>query len=491
MIHIEGYIVHQLLGQGGMASVYLATQQSLQRKVALKVLTQTQAPEDVQRFIHEAHTIAALHHPAIITIFDINQLADGRYYLAMEYIAGGDLSQYKGQVFNPTQALHYLKQIAQGLAVVHQHGLVHRDLKPANLLFRDNTHLVITDFGIAKNLSLNTELTQHGIVVGSPAYSSPEQAQCLALDQRSDIYSLGVIFVEMLLGYNPFKGESYSQTVINHVQMPVPTLNSELSAYQNLVNQLLAKQPEDRFADCHALIQAIDDVLDAKPMPRTQPHAAIVTRIKALKWPLMMSSLIFIVWMSSPIIYKQWQVWHYLNLAQQRFNAKQWLFPAQDSAQFFYQQALHLDSDNDHALKGLQQTRAAQMAFWLQQAEQQFALGQLAEPERNNAIFYFQQVLSLDSKQAAALAGLQRIAQVYVALSEEAYEAKKFDEALASIQTGLLAAPTHAGLLALQANHKQRVAALTTVKPTNKSKSSKNPKTKDNGLKKFWRKLWG
>ena len=147
---INGYTIHSLLGKGGMAEVYLATQDSLRRKVAIKVLLSTDDDSFNQRFINEGHIVASLNHPAIITIYDINQLADGRYYLAMEFIGGGDLAQYKGQAFDPLRALAIIKQLAEGLAVIHERGLVHRDIKPANILFRHGDNVVITDFGIPK-----------------------------------------------------------------------------------------------------------------------------------------------------------------------------------------------------------------------------------------------------------------------------------------------------------------------------------------------------
>ena len=198
LLVIPGYQVRGHLGKGGMAEVYLATQESLHRKVAIKVLLSTDDQAFSQRFIKEGHIVASLHHPSIITIYDINQLADGRHYLTMEFVAGGDLAQHKGEVFELARALRIVRQVASGLAVVHDQGLVHRDIKPANILFRTDGTAVITDFGVAKEVELDTDLTQFGIAVGSPSYSSPEQAQCQALDARSDIYSFVLILLDMI-----------------------------------------------------------------------------------------------------------------------------------------------------------------------------------------------------------------------------------------------------------------------------------------------------
>ena len=149
LLEIPGYRVHVQLGKGGMAEVFLATQESLSRKVAIKVLRSAEDETFSQRFIKEAHIVASLNHPSIITIYDIDRLADGRYYLAMEFLPGGDLARHKGELFAPERALQIVRQVASGLAVVHDKGLVHRDVKPANVLFRGDGTAVLTDFGVA------------------------------------------------------------------------------------------------------------------------------------------------------------------------------------------------------------------------------------------------------------------------------------------------------------------------------------------------------
>lgn len=489
---ISGYTIHEVLGAGGMATVYLATQHSLQRQVAIKVLEANQQAQLYQRFINEAHIVASLHHPAIISIYDVQQLADGRCYLVMELIKGGDLSQFKGQTIEAKHALAIIKQIAQGLAVVHHKGLIHRDIKPANILFRDHEHIVITDFGIAKNTQINQELTQHGVVVGSPSYSSPEQAQCQDIDHRSDLYSVGVIFVEMLLGYNPYRGENYTQTVVNHVQMDIPKLPEELSQYQALVNKLLAKQPDERFTNSQSLIEAIDGLLTVS-LPIVNTSKKPVNQKKIII--VCITTLLFLLAiLTAPIVKKYWQVRQYLQQAEQRLQQQKWLSPSNDSAQFFYQQALNLDANNRQAIEGLTHAKNQQIAYWLTQAEAKFALGDLSSPKDDNAVFYFQQILGLEVQHKAALTGLERIAQVYVGLAKEDYQQKDFEQALNHIKLGLSAQATNAELLKLAAEHEQRVATANKKSPTKTEKKQTNQKNKppaNNGLQKFWKKLWG
>lgn len=384
-IVINGYTILGELGKGGMAEVVLAEQQSLKRKVAIKILLNNEENDFNQRFINEAHLVASLHHRSIITIYDINQLVDGRHYIAMEYLSGGDLAQYHGLALPPVRALSITRQIAEGLQVVHNKGLVHRDIKPANILFRDAEHVVITDFGIAKSLQQNVELTQQGIMVGSPSYCSPEQAQCLPLDQRTDIYSLGVVLFEMLTGVNPFRADNYTQTVINHVQAAVPTLPKHLQQYQSILSQMLAKNPEARFENCHALIKAINEIkhdvvlidndttvsLLAVDIPKQsflQKKMIVVVAI------LLLVSLFFLPPIKRPIM-----ISYYLYQADNRIANNQWLDESDDNAVAYYQKVTNIDPNNLAAKKGVEN-----VAFLYQQkAQEAFTKGDVKQAINN------------------------------------------------------------------------------------------------------------
>ncbi len=445
VLEIPGYNLHGLLGKGGMAAVYLATQHSLQRQVAIKILGKAEDQTFILRFIREGHLLASLHHPSIITIYDIDQLPDGRHYIAMEYLPGGDLARHKGEVLSPQRAMAIIRQIASGLAVVHAKGLVHRDVKPANILFREDGTAVLTDFGVAKDLDLDSEMTHFGIAVGSPAYTSPEQAQCQALDARTDIYSLGVILLEMLSGTNPFRAGNYTQTVMNHVQMPLPPLTGPLAPFRQVLERMLAKDPDQRFADCRELLAALDAVeLDDPDETRIGPGLQLGgTRAEEIppaerqarraRWPLALGGLLLVAALAGGGLYwrQQMQVDAILAKAEQLLAEGHLQEPAQDNAEYYFREALRLDSLSLAARLGLHQVlrldarsltarvglervRAAQIAGLLALGEQRLAEGRLQDPDQDSAEHYFRQVLLLDEGNAGALGGLRRVLEVRI-----------------------------------------------------------------------------
>jgi serine/threonine protein kinase len=227
-LSIPGHRIERLIGHGGMAEVYLAEQLSLGRMVAVKIMDPSLGDKEfTDRFLLEARMVASLSHANIITIYDFGKLPTGKLYLCMEYLSGGDLKERMEQGLPERKILRTLHELASGLQFVHSKGIIHRDIKPANILFRQDDSLVLTDFGIAKEINNDTGLTQIGMMVGSASYASPEQIQGLKVDLRTDIYSVGVLMLEMLTASNPFKADTFINTAMNHLQMETPLLDEK------------------------------------------------------------------------------------------------------------------------------------------------------------------------------------------------------------------------------------------------------------------------
>ncbi|MEQ1439446.1 serine/threonine-protein kinase [Fontimonas sp. SYSU GA230001] len=255
---LGNYRIVRLLGSGGFADVYEAEDPLLQRSVALKVLLAEvgRTPDMLARFQREVRAVAALNHPGIVPIYSVGE-TDGANYYAMRLLPGGDLRRRIGTALPPRRALEILLALAAALDHAHQQGIVHRDIKPENILFDEDDQPVLTDFGIAKVLRAQEQLTAIGTAMGTPRYLSPEQARGSAVDARTDLYSLGVILFEMLTGQAPYDGADPLSVVLKHATEPIPRLPESLAALQPLVDQLMAKHPGQRPASAAETEQLI------------------------------------------------------------------------------------------------------------------------------------------------------------------------------------------------------------------------------------------
>jgi DNA-binding NarL/FixJ family response regulator len=270
---IPGYSIAKRIGESEKAVVYLAASAALGKDVALKVSRNSrEGNAERQMLEREYNAILAIRDPAVVTIHDYG-IENGLEYLAMEYFPRGDLKARMYFGVTEAETLRYMEQIAAALRVVHGAGLLHRDLKPPNVMLRDNDDVALIDFGLARTLDGGAQSTRTGVLRGSPYYMSPEQALGEALDARSDLYSLGVIYHEMLTGRKPFTGGSAIEVLQQHVNNPPPRLPLSLSRHVPLVSRLLAKRREDRFNTADEVIAAVA-ALRPSAVPQAQSTAA-------------------------------------------------------------------------------------------------------------------------------------------------------------------------------------------------------------------------
>ena len=263
-VRIRGHRCVRRLAVGGSSSVFLAEDQRTGELRVLKIFRQV--PDVVEgsttfdRFLREYELVAHLRHPNIARIHDIG-VADDHLFLSMEYFPGGDLRSRMRARLAAGEALAYVKQMAAALGALHRIGVLHRDVKPGNLLLREDGTVAFIDFGLARQLRLESDITGVGTIFGTPHYMSPEQGHGVPLDERSDLYSLGVVLYEMLTGEKPYIAETPLAVIFKHANAPIPQLPSSLAELQPLLNGLLAKKPEDRLPSAEAIVTAIDELL--------------------------------------------------------------------------------------------------------------------------------------------------------------------------------------------------------------------------------------
>lgn len=290
----DRYVLHERLGEGGMGSVYRATHVLMDKPVAVKLIHQelAQIPEVVKRFEREAKSASRLTNPHCITVTDFGRTDDGMLYLVMELLSGQDLQSRLETMkfFSVGKTFAIIKQILKGLIHAHKAGVVHRDLKPENVMLvshGDQTDFVkVFDFGIAKLASgagSADNLTQAGLIVGTPAYISPEQALGEAADHRADIYAVGIMLYEMLTGLKPYDGETAIDIVSAHLTTPIPKLPSEKkfpAGLQGVLNKAMAKKPAERFGTASEFFEAIESVEtdESSPTKTLMMAASVATK---------------------------------------------------------------------------------------------------------------------------------------------------------------------------------------------------------------------
>src|SRR5580658_9632726 len=249
---IPGYRRARLLARGSVSQLYVAESEKAAALVVLKVTPSRRDDSGVDqafaRFLQEYEIAQRVHHPNIVRLYELG-VADDHAYLAMEYFPHGDLRRRMRAGVSPSEALGFASQIARALGALHAAGILHRDLKPGNVMLRADDQIALIDFGLAKHEALELEITDTGLIFGTPHYMSPEQGHGQDIDLRSDLYSLGVMLFEMLAGQKPYTATNPMAIIYMHRNAPLPRLPEPLADLQPLLDRMMAKQPADRFVD--------------------------------------------------------------------------------------------------------------------------------------------------------------------------------------------------------------------------------------------------
>ena len=478
-LQIPGYQIVRPIAEGGMASVYLAIQESLQRQVALKLLRRFDDPIHASRFCNEGRIIASLNHRNIITIHDIGVIGE-RHYLAMEFLEDGDLERQIGSVMNPDAALELVEVIGNCLDFLHRKSIIHRDIKPANILFRKDGTPVLTDFGIAKQLDLDIRLTLDNTALGSPCYLSPEQAECKPLDGRTDIYSLGIIFYEMLTGSKPFQGCSPIETILAHLTEPCPSLPAELSSYQGLLDRMIAKAPDVRYSTAGEMVTAIREL--RKRGQRNMPSLALSRATRQLCDSSILAQVRKLCHRANNLIDAGLkQTWSIRTLAvgpgvqrelgenlpsDARLRRVATLIivvllislaaggllmnPAVKETEEQVVQAPAVQATTHPVMLRLTDDLAIQRENDLRLARQALENYRLTTPEGNNAWYYYRRILEEDPDNSEALTGVKRIGDTYADLARREFDQFHYRKARNYLERGLTVDPGNERLLKLK-----------------------------------------
>lgn len=299
------YVVRKSIGEGGMADVYLAYDVILKREVAIKVLRGelNEDPVNLQRFQREANAITNLSHPNIVEVYDVGE-TNGRNYIVMEYVPGKTLKQLikRRGAINTTEAVNIMKQLVSATAHAHHNDIIHRDIKSQNVLIKDDGTVKLSDFGIASTGDSSQQLTQTDTVMGSVHYLAPELARGKPAAVQSDIYSLGIVFFEMLTGDVPFHADTAVQIALKHMHDDIPSVrafNPNIpQSVENIIIRATAKEPEQRYSSADAMYDDLITCLDfsrsheakvviannRKPAEKISEVKPVVRKVRKDRW---------------------------------------------------------------------------------------------------------------------------------------------------------------------------------------------------------------
>ena len=447
---IAGYEIDREIGRGGMATVYRATQQSLQRQVAIKVLVQEldDSSEMAQRFKKEGHILARLLHPNIVTIYDVGITENNQIYLSIEYLSGGTLRERIRQGLSLDSAIYIARCMAKALGYAHSKGIIHRDIKPSNIMFRYDGTPVLADFGVARFSGSNTIQTAVGLMVGSPGYMSPEQAKGESATIQSDLYGLGVVLYEMLTGKLLYQADNPLAVMLMHLHDLVPNLPNEYAYLQPILNKLLAKKSIDRYQNADQFLKALNLIIPSDTGSQTgwntgSHNQGLIDFASGTLQSLFKKKSQRQIWIGVVSIV-------ILAIATGYFFRSK---PAPESTTTSSESLKRVE-------KKLPLPREEEIAVLLKEADAQLQAGLSNDEAEQNVETAYRQVLRLDRGNAQALTGLQNMVKEYLRLARQKLESGSPYDGLEQVKKGLALAPDNTDLIKLRQEAEQKLVEL-------------------------------
>ncbi len=441
---IPGYRIIKKIGRGGMATVFIAIQESVGRTVALKILPKKLCKDHSfsTLFLQEANC-GVLNHPHIITIYDAGE-TDSHLYIAMEHLHNGDLKQKIQNHLSQEDTIDIITKISEALAYAHSKGFIHRDIKPGNIIFNEEKQPILADFGIARAISFSEQTAIDGMLLGTPHYTSPEQVSSDKVDHRSDLYSLGVVYYEMLTGRKPFIADTPFALIYKHLEESPPDLDERYQSHQPIIHKLMAKNPDHRYASAFELIEDLAKLTRAKKELAAIRSAKIRTYKNA-------AILLTLVLAFSVIVSEKLSNYTEIKLTQIKsmaINSKllshTYWGKLNQQRQLTAQREAELLSLKEHIKK------SQLISVHLEKAAHYINTKQYISPLNKSALAEYTQVLSIDHDNTQALSGINLIAlNFYLLAKNERLKGEYFD-ALDYIDSGLLADPDNDNLLHLR-----------------------------------------
>ena len=430
---IPGYKILKSIGKGGTSKVFLAIQMSVGRTIAIKVLSDDFS-KDIKfsnQFLKEANC-GVLNHPNIITIHDAGE-GNGHLYIAMEYLLGGDLKQKMLQGLNENQVIKIIAQVAQALSHAHSNHFTHRDIKPSNILFDEHDNAILADFGIAKTVRFSPDASlSDGGFIGTPNYISPEQVSDQPIDHRADLYSLGVVYYEILTGEKPFVADSTYTLIFKHLKEEVPPLEQKYERHQHIISKLLEKEPAKRYQSADMLLRdlgqlSIDEPIKRPPKTTLRNGSVLVALLIAL----------------SSVLYTQ------LNPKEKIVRESKPII-THASSDIKTIEKLEEDIKKSIAENQLLQNKNSvfnAISSHLTNASMYLSLEQLVSPDEKNALHEFRQVLKLEPENTQALYGISNIIQHYQLMANNEKDKGNYSRSIEFINMGLVVDSNRAELL--------------------------------------------